>query len=225
MREIVFDTETTGLDPLNGDRVVEIGCVELLNRIPTGNSFHAYINPERDMPRGAFEIHGLSSEFLRDKPLFAAISADFLEFIGDATLIAHNALFDMRFINAEFERLGMAPISHERVVDTLLLARKKCPGMQNSLDALCKRFNIDNSRRVNHGALLDSELLAEVYVELTGGRQVVLDLAVSVTAETGLAAPAPRRIEPPRPHAPSAAEEAAHQAFIAGIAGNFWTIS
>lgn len=221
MREIVFDTETTGLDPLNGDRVVEIGCVELVNRVPTGRTFHAYINPERDMPRGAFEVHGLSTEFLADKPIFAQIAEDFCTFIGDAVMIAHNAMFDVRFLNAELEKCGGPVIEMHRVSDTLALARQKFPGAQNSLDALCKRFAIDSSRRTLHGALLDSELLAEVYLELTGGRQVVLDLVETVS---GGGLPIPQRtVEPPRPHQGSDAEYAAHAAFIAGIENAIWT--
>jgi DNA polymerase-3 subunit epsilon len=221
MREIVFDTETTGLDPLNGDRVVEIGCVELVNRVPTGRTYHAYINPQRDMPRAAFEVHGLSAEFLSDKPLFAEIAEAFCEFIGDAMMIAHNAMFDMRFLNAELERCGSPIIEMHRVSDTLALARQKFPGAQNSLDALCRRFAIDSSRRTLHGALLDSELLAEVYMELTGGRQAALDL---MDAASGGGLPITERaVEPPRPHRGSEAEYAAHAAFIAGIEGAVWT--
>jgi len=220
MREIVFDTETTGLDPLNGDRVVEIGCVELVNRMPTGRTFHKYINPQRDMPRAAFEVHGLSAEFLSDKPLFAEIAADFVDFIGDAVMVAHNAMFDVRFLNAELEKVGGPLIEMHRVADTLALARQKFPGAQNSLDALCKRFAIDSSRRTFHGALLDSELLAEVYLELTGGRQAMLDL---VEAASGGGLPITERaVEPPRPHSGSAAEYEAHAAFIAGIEGAIW---
>lgn len=221
MREIVFDTETTGLDPASGDRVVEIGCVELINRIPSGRTFHRYLNPERDMPRAAFEVHGLSSEFLADKPLFREVSADFIDFIGDAIMVAHNAPFDVRFLNAELETVGGPLIDSGRVMDTLTMARQKFPGQQNSLDALCKRLNVDNSRRENHGALLDSELLAEVYLELTGGRQAILDLAQAVAGE-GVPV-AERRVEPPRPHAATPEEEAAHATFIASIEGALWT--
>lgn len=178
MREIVFDTETTGLSPLKGDRIVEIGCVELINRAPTGQTFHVYINPERDMPDGAFRVHGLSSDFLADKPAFSAIAEDFLNFIGDSVLIAHNASFDMGFINAELVRLKMPSVAPKRVIDTLQLARRKYPGGPNSLDALCQRYSIDNSRRNKHGALLDSEILAEVYIELTGGRNADLGHAL-----------------------------------------------
>jgi DNA polymerase-3 subunit epsilon len=174
MREIVLDTETTGLDPGQGHRIVEIGCVELLNAIPTGEAFHVYINPERDMPEEAFQVHGLSASFLADKPVFAEIAADFLKFISDTKIIAHNAEFDLRFLNAELALLGIAPIAGNRVIDTLAMARHKFPGAANSLDALCTRYGIDTSQRTKHGALLDAEILAEVYAELTGGRQADL---------------------------------------------------
>lgn len=182
-REIIFDTETTGLNPLGGDRIVEIGCVELINTIPTGETYHVYLNPERDMPEAAFRVHGLSREFLSDKPLFADIAEEFSTFIGDAKLVAHNASFDMGFINAEFTRVGMEVIATERVIDTLVIARRKFPFGPNSLDALCQRLNVDNSRRTKHGALLDAEILAEVYIELLGGRQTNLGLAVEQTAQ------------------------------------------
>src|SRR5579875_414697 len=174
MREIILDTETTGLDPASGHRIVEIGCVELLNAIPTGAVFHVYINPERDMPEEAFRVHGLSAEFLADKPVFAKIADEFLTFMGDAKIIAHNAEFDVRFLNAELALLGKEAIAAGRVVDTLALARRKFPGSANSLDALCARYGIDTSRRTKHGALLDAEILAEVCAELTGGRQANL---------------------------------------------------
>jgi DNA polymerase-3 subunit epsilon len=176
MREIVLDTETTGLDPFQGDRVVEIGCVELLNRIPSGQTFHRYFNPERDMPAEAFAVHGLSADFLKDKPFFAEAVDDLMAFIGDAPLVAHNASFDFGFINAELERAGRAALARERMVDTLMLARRKHPGASNRLDDLCARYGIDNTRRVKHGALLDAEILAEVYLELVGGRQAQLVL-------------------------------------------------
>lgn len=176
LREIVFDTETTGVKANDGDRLVEIGCVELLNHIPTGKTYHTYLNPERPMPVEAFEIHGLSDEFLADKPLFASIADKFWAFIGDDRLIAHNAAFDIGFLNAEFSRTGNRRIFMDRVVDTLMLARRKHPGAGNSLDALCARYGIDNSRRTKHGALLDAEILAEVYLELIGGRQAGFDL-------------------------------------------------
>jgi len=221
LREIVFDTETTGFDPKTGDRVVEIGCVELVNHIATGQTFHVYINPERSMPRSAFEVHGLSDEFLADKPKFAEIARDFVAFVGDARLVAHNAEFDFKFINAEFARLGLPPLGPDRMVDTLALAKRRHPAGPNSLDALCSRYGIDNSRRDFHGALLDSELLAEVYVELLGGRQATLGLAV-VDASAGRSGPADAaqsaggtRVRA-RPLAPrlTAAEWEAHRAFV-----------
>ena len=219
MREIVLDTETTGLDPLQGHRVVEIGCLELVNHMPTGRSFHVYLNPDRDMPMGAFQVHGLSEEFLSDKPRFPEVVDDFLAFIDDGALIAHNASFDVNFLNAELQRASRPVIPGERVIDTLALARRKFPGANNSLDALCRRFNVDNSGRTLHGALLDSELLAEVYLELIGGRQPGLVLSVQ-TSQVNIAIQ--RNIRPPRPHAPTADELAAHAAFIAKIANALW---
>src|SRR6185437_5464834 len=177
MREIVFDTETTGLDPGQGDRLVEIGCVELVNRFPTGKTFHCYFNPERDMPEAAFKVHGLSVDFLKDKPLFAQKVEELIEFLGDAPLVAHNAMFDLAFLNAELEHAKRGAVSRDRLVDTLMLARRKHPGGSNRLDDLCLRYKVDNSRRTKHGALLDAELLAEVYVELIGARQANLGLA------------------------------------------------
>jgi DNA polymerase III subunit epsilon len=171
LREIVLDTETTGLSPQSGDRVVEIGCVELINHIPSGKNYHAYINPERDMPEGAYRVHGLSEEFLSQKPLFSEVVADFSAFVADSTLIIHNAPFDMGFLKAEFDKVGHKLLQND-VIDTVQLARKRHPGARVSLDALCKHYGIDNSRRELHGALLDSEILAEVYLELIGGRQV-----------------------------------------------------
>ena len=222
MREIVFDTETTGFDPRTGDRVVEIGCVELVNHIVTGQTFHVYLNPERSMPRAAFEVHGLSDEFLADKPKFAEVVDDFLAFVGDARLVAHNAEFDFKFVNAELGRLGLPPIGLDRMVDTLALAKRKHPAGPNSLDALCSRYGIDNSRRDRHGALLDSELLAEVYVELIGGRQAALSLVTDEYRGNGRGGAGARgsargpRIRPtplaPRVHAE---ERAAHDAFVA----------
>ena len=179
MREIVLDTETTGLDPYQGHRLVEIGCIELINRFPSGQSFHRYLNPERDMPAEAFAVHGLSAEFLRDKPPFAEIADELIEFIGDAPLVAHNAMFDLGFLNAELERAGKMLVARERLVDTLLLARRKHPAGPNRLDDLCARYGIDNSRRTKHGALLDAEILAEVYLELIGARQAQLILVES----------------------------------------------
>ena len=183
MREIVLDTETTGLDPNQGHRLVEVGCVELLNRIPTGTTFHAYLNPERDMPAEAFAIHGLSAEFLKDKPLFRDVADEFLTFIGDAPLVIHNAGFDHGFLCAELKRVERALIARERLVDTLMLARRKHSAGPYNLDALCARYGIDNSRRTKHGALLDAEILAEVYLELIGGRQAQLGLAEHVSGQ------------------------------------------
>jgi DNA polymerase III subunit epsilon len=215
MREIVFDTETTGLDPAAGHRIVEIGCVEILNAIPTGQTFHFYLDPERDMPEEAFRVHGLSMEFLTGKPKFAEIAAQFLSFVGDAVLVAHNAEFDLRFVNAELAALGHPSLARERIVDTLALARRRHPGSPNSLDALCQRYGIDTSRRTKHGALLDAEILAEVYAELTGGRQA--SLALQNRAGTALRAAA--RGERVVPLAPLivAAEWTAHAAFIATL--------
>ncbi len=177
MREIVLDTETTGLNPNGGDRLIEIGCVELINRIPTGREYHVYINPERDVPAEAEAVHGLSTQFLLDKPLFKVVASDFMVFIADDPLVIHNAAFDVGFLNAELARLRLGPITMDRVVDTLQLARRKHPGGPNSLDALCKRYGIDNSNRIKHGALMDSLLLADVYIELLGERQATLVLA------------------------------------------------
>jgi len=186
-REIVLDTETTGLSPVSGDRIVEIGCVELINHIPTGRHFHIYLNPERDVPDEAFRVHGLSTEFLRDKPLFRAEVDAFLEFIGDGTLVIHNAPFDMGFLNYELEKLGRPSLTNE-VIDTVMVARERHPGARVSLDALCKHYGIDNSRRALHGALLDSEILADVYLELIGGRQVTLALVEETRVATAGAA-------------------------------------
>src|SRR3954449_70091 len=216
MREIVLDTETTGLDPLRGDRLVEVGCVEIFNRMPTGQTFHVYINPERDIPAEAFAVHGLSSEFLADKPLFAGVVEQFLEFIADAPLVIHNASFDISFINAELERIKRPAISRERLVDTLLLARRKHPGVSNRLDDLCSRYAIDNSRRTKHGALLDAELLAEVYIDLIGARQSQLVLAAEIRdARSGGYGEMPRR-QRPIPLVPriTEADRAAHPAFF-----------
>lgn len=216
IREIVLDTETTGLSPHDGDRLVEIGCVELINHIPTGKNFHVYINPQRSMPEEAFRVHGLSEEFLSDKPLFADVAEDFRGFIGDATLVIHNAPFDMGFLNAELERAGQSRLGNE-VIDTVMVARKKHPGARVSLDALCKHYGIDNSRRTLHGALLDSEILAEVYLELIGGKQVSLALVAEI--ETGPASAGMQRVAAPQrpqrlPSRLSAAEAAAHSAFL-----------
>ena len=219
MREIVLDTEITGLDALRGDRLVEIGCVEIINRMPTGQVFHRYINPERDMPAEAFAVHGMSSEFLADKPLFHEIVEEFLEFIGDAPLVIHNASFDIGFINAELDRVKRAAIPRERLVDTLLLARRKHPGVSNRLDDLCSRYAIDNSRRTKHGALLDAELLAEVYVDLVGARQSQLILTQDTQEiRVGAAGDTPRRQrETPLAARVTDAEREAHRAFIATL--------
>jgi DNA polymerase-3 subunit epsilon len=221
MREIVLDTETTGFDPLQGDRIVEIGCVELFNHLPTGKVYHQYINPERHMPEEAFKVHGLSDEFLSDKPVFAEIVADFRAFIADAPLIIHNAEFDMKFINAEFARLGFPALPMSRAIDTVVMARKKFPGSPANLDALCRRFEIDNSNRTFHGALLDSELLAEVYLQLIGGRQPGFELGLGA-AKTGPQVAVVRERREPRPHAASAEELAAHAAFVGKIKKAIW---
>jgi DNA polymerase III subunit epsilon len=219
MREIVLDTETTGLDPLRGDRLVEIGCVEMFNRMPTGQTFHRYMNPERDMPAEAFAVHGLSAEFLATKPLFHEVVDEFLEFICDAPLVIHNASFDISFINAELDRIKRSPIPRERLVDTLLLARRKHPGVSNRLDDLCSRYAIDNSHRTKHGALLDAELLAEVYVDLIGARQSVLILAAETT-EIRLSSSGEmsrrQRLVPLAPRV-SDADRDVHRAFIATL--------
>ena len=218
MREIVFDTETTGLDPFQGDRLVEIGCIELVNRFPTGKTFHCYFNPERDMPEGAFKVHGLSIDFLKDKPLFADKVDELIGFLGDAQLVAHNAMFDLGFLNAELERAGRAAVNRDRMIDTLVIARRKHPGGSNRLDDLCERYAIDNSRRTKHGALLDAELLAEVYVELIGARQasLVLSQAATPTAAAGVAIVVRERTEP-LAISVTDEERAAHRRFIATL--------
>jgi len=227
MREIVFDTETTGLDPQSGDRLVEIGCIEMVHRVPTGAVFHAYFNPERSMPAEAEAVHGLSSAFLADKPLFTALATDLLEFLGDAPLVAHNAGFDFGFLNAELAMCKLAPIDRSRMVDTVAIARRKHPGAKLSLDALCSRYGIDRSHRVRHGALLDAELLSQLYVELMGGRQIGLELAAEVQvtdspAAVPIAPAAPRCFRPARAHAPSAEELSHHAAFVEKIGGAIW---
>ncbi len=224
MREIVLDTETTGLSPREGHRVVEIGCVEIVNRFPTGQVFHRYLNPDRDMPAEAFAVHGISAEFLRDKPRFGDIVADFLAFIGDDPLIAHNAGFDFNFLNAELQRAAASMIRPERIVDTLQLARRKNPGGRHDLDTLCSRYGIDRSRRTRHGALLDAELLAEVYAELTGGKQAGLQLARGLPgSQSGEQIPAPRR-PVPLVLVPTAEEREAHAAFVATLGDRpIWT--
>ncbi len=228
MREIVFDTETTGLDPKTGDRMVEIGCVEMVNRVETGATYHAYYNPERDMPAGAEAVHGLSSAFLSDKPLFRDTAQELIDFIGDAPLVAHNAGFDFGFLNNELALVDREPVDLGRMVDTVAIARKKHPGAKNSLDALCSRYGVDRSHRVKHGALLDAELLAQVYVELMGGRQIGLELAAEAPApavEQALPQSEVNTTRPartPRPHAASAEEIARHQAFIKQIETPIW---
>jgi DNA polymerase-3 subunit epsilon len=220
MREIVLDTETTGLDPLTGDRLVEIGCIELVNRFPTGKIFHGYFNPERDMPQSALQIHGLTIDFLKDQPLFTHRAGELVEFLGDAQIVAHNAMFDLAFLNAELNRAGHPAVSRERIVDTLLLARRKHPGAANRLDDLCARYAIDNSRRTKHGALLDAELLAEVYVELTGARQaqLILSQALPILAPGEIIAVRERSV--PLPARLTADAQAAHREFIASLGEN-----
>jgi len=229
MREIVLDTETTGFEPSEGHRIVEIGAVELFNHLPTGRTYHQYINPERSMPKEAFEVHGLGDDFLRDKPVFKSIGQAFLDFIGEARLVIHNAAFDMKFLNAELEKAGLPTLPFDRALDTVAVARKKFPGSPASLDALCRRFGVDNSAREKHGALLDSEILAEVYLELIGGRQPDFGLASSAGAgpsgpsqgqgEAWRARPRPAPL-PPRIHED---EAAAHAAFVAKLGdGAIW---
>jgi len=222
MREIVLDTETTGLDPAQGHRLVELGCIELLNRIPTGATFHTYLNPEREVPAEAFAIHGLATEFLKDKPLFADIVDDFLVFIGDAPLVIHNASFDHGFLVAELKRVERPPIARERLVDTLFLARRKHAVGPYSLDALCVRYGIDNSRRTKHGALLDAEILAEVYLELIGARQAQLGLAERSEHRGHGGHGAAERGERQVALAPrvSEADRAAHREFVASLGEN-----
>ncbi len=232
MREIVFDTETTGLDPKTGDRMVEIGCVEMVDRVPTGESYHAYYNPQRDMPAAAEAVHGLSISFLETKPLFKDTAQELLDFLGDAPLVAHNASFDFGFLNTELERIGFETVSLDRMVDTVAIARKRHPGAKLSLDALCTRYGVDRSHRVKHGALLDAELLAQVYIELTGGRQIGLGLAqdgpeaadnVSQTAASG---PETKKVvrerREPRPHAATAQEAVRHKEFMSKIKDALW---
>lgn len=228
MREIVLDTETTGFEPEEGDRIVEIGAVELFNHVPTGRTYHQYINPRRAMPAEAFAVHGLGDDFLRDKPVFADIAAAFVEFIGEARLVIHNAAFDMKFINAELGWLKLPLVPLDRAVDTLAIARRRFPGSPASLDALCRRFGIDNASRTLHGALLDSEILAEVYLELIGGRQPDLVLTPQQGTRTGSAAAdaawRPRPRPAPLPSRLTEGEAAAHAAFVAGLGdGALWS--
>jgi DNA polymerase III subunit epsilon len=227
MREIVFDTETTGLDPRTGDRMVEIGCIELVNRVPTGATYHAYFNPDRDMPEAAEAVHGLSAAFLSDKPRFRDKCEELLAFIGDSPLVAHNAGFDFAFLNTELDLCGLEAVCLTRMIDTVAIAKRRHPGAKLSLDALCTRYGIDRSHRVRHGALLDAELLAQVYVELIGGRQIGFALAGSGGDDSVVEVhfqPARERVfRPARPHAPSAAELARHRAFVATIEGAMWS--
>ena len=225
MREIIFDTETTGLSPAGGDRMVEIGCIEMIGRVETGRHFHCYFNPDRTMPSEAEAVHGLSDIFLSDKPRFADKVEELLEFIADAPLVAHNASFDFGFLNHELERCGRPHVCMSRMVDTLVMARSRHPGAKHSLDALCTRYGVDRSGRVKHGALLDAQLLAQVYVELTGGRQIRLGLVADtppVEAAVAAVPEAARAIRPPRPHQASAAEVARHRAFLAKFANPLW---
>jgi len=225
MREIVFDTETTGLSPAGGDRIVEIGCIEMINRCETGREYHAYFHPERPMPSEAEAVHGLSDRFLSDKPRFHEKADELIAFIGDAPLVAHNAGFDFGFLNAELQKCGRDPICLSRMICTLVLARSRHPGAKHSLDALCSRFGVDRSQRVKHGALLDAQLLAQVYVELTGGRQIGLGLVADVGGAASAAAPVAaidRPVRPPRPHFASDEEIARHRAFIARLKQPLW---
>ncbi|WP_174274897.1 DNA polymerase III subunit epsilon [Sphingomonas bacterium] len=225
MREIAFDTETTGLNPNDGHRLVEIGCVELVNKVETGREFHRYINPDRSMPSEAEAVHGLSLIFLSDKPRFHEVARDFLDFVGDSPLIAHNAHFDFAFLNWELAACGHDPVCLSRMIDTLAMARTRHPGAKHSLDALCTRYGVDRSQRIKHGALLDAQLLSQVYVELSGGRQIGLSLAAvedALFASEAHVPTAPRPIRTPRPHAPSAEELARHAAFIATLAAPLW---
>lgn len=231
MREIVFDTETTGLSPENGDRIVEIGCVELVNHLPTGRVYHQYLNPERSMSEEVIAVHGLTEQFLSDKPKFSEIADEFLAFIGsDSTLVAHNASFDMKFLNAELSWIGKEEISYDRVVDTLLIAKKKFPGSRVNLNELCKRFGVDNSARTVHGALLDSELLAEVYLELLGGREpgLILDKKSESSSNTVqshiLLENTPKKVYPVRSFPVSDDELKQHVEFIKTIKNNLWQI-
>lgn len=225
MREVIFDTETTGLDPQGGDRLVEIGCIEMVNRVETGRTFHCYFNPERAMAAAAEAIHGLGDAFLADKPLFATKAAELLEFLGDAPLVAHNANFDFGFLNMELGKCDLEPLGKDRMVDTVALARVRHPGAKNSLDALCTRYGIDRSHRTKHGALLDAELLCQVYVELTGGRQIGLELAADRSEElvaSVTTVKVERQYREPRPHSADEAELAAHAAFLETIETPLW---
>lgn len=225
MREIIFDTETTGFDPKNGDRMVEIGCIEMVNRVDTGRAFHAYFNPERAMPAEAEAVHGLSDAFLADKPLFSELAQDFLDFIEDSPMVAHNAGFDFNFINAELALCGLPAVGRDRMVDTVALAKVRHPGAKLSLDALCTRYGIDRSHRTKHGALLDAELLAQVYVELRGGRQIGLELVAETTeivTEIKVLDRKDHIYRQPRPHAAADEELAAHAEFLKSVDTPLW---
>jgi DNA polymerase-3 subunit epsilon len=223
MREIVLDTETTGMFPEDGDKIVEIGCLELLNHVPTGKTLQIYLNPERDIPPEAVAVHGLTREFLKDKPVFSQVYTDVLDFIGDAKLVIHNAEFDMKFLNAELRAVGHPPLQWSRVVDTVTMARQKYPGQPANLDALCRRFGIDNTERTLHGALLDSELLAEVYMELLGGRQHgLLTIGADATGKSTSSIKIDRPYREPRPHEASKKELAAHGEMLQKLANPLW---
>jgi len=222
MREIVLDTETTGLDPGSGHRIVEIGCIELVNHVPTGETFHQYINPERPMPVEAYEVHGLDDAFLGQFPVFADIAQAFLTFLEDAKLVIHNAGFDMRFLNAELSMIGQPTLPMRRAIDTVQLARSRFPGAQASLDALCRRFEIDNSARTKHGALLDAELLADVYLELIGGRQPDLELSAGARRQETVEQSDNRPLRPARPHGPTAEELAGHGQLLEKLEDPIW---
>lgn len=219
MREIVLDTETTGLEPADGHRIIEIGCVELLNHVPTGRTYQCYVNPERPVPEAAFAVHGISDDFLQDKPKFADVAGDFMTFLGDSPLVIHNAAFDLKFINAELERIGQAVLEKERAIDTLQMARQKFPGAPANLDALCKRFEIDLSDRAYHGALKDTQLLAQVYLELLGGRQPGLEL---ITTASSARANANRQPRTPLLIEPTEEERDAHKALVTGLKDPLW---
>jgi DNA polymerase-3 subunit epsilon len=225
VREIVFDTETTGLNPAGGDRIVEIGCVEIFNRVETGRHFHAYFNPDRPMPSEAEAVHGLTDIFLSDKPRFGERAEELLDFLGDCPLVAHNASFDFGFLNHELQHCGRSGVCTSRMVDTLMLARSRHPGAKHSLDALCTRFGVDRSQRVKHGALLDAQLLAQVYVELTGGRQIGLSRghgSATNEVETIVTVQIERMVREPRPHAPSDEERTRHRSFIERLTSPLW---
>ena len=222
MREIVLDTETTGFEPETGDRIVEIGAVELFNHLPTKRHFHVYINPERSMPEAAFAVHGLGDDFLKDKPLFADVARDFVDFIGDAKLVIHNASFDMKFLNWELGRVGYPKMPMDRAIDTVLMARRKFPGAPASLDALCRRFGIDLSARTTHNALLDVQLLGQVYLELMGGKQPGLELATRIGGSRIAAATGPVAPRTPRPIQPTPEELERHAAFVAKLKDPVW---